>query len=120
MKAGVTISSVAHVAVLAWGMLSIAPPAPEIIELGSVTMDFEASEVSTQAEGDKQAEIDETPAPEQTTEEAIVEDAQNTGNSQRDEQSTSDAEAKANPVELSATAPETPAETADPDHGPKP
>ena len=72
MKAGVTISSVAHVAILAWGIVSIAPSAPEVIELGSVTMDFEATEISTPAEGDKQAEIDETPAPKETKEEAAA------------------------------------------------
>ncbi len=120
MKLGVGISSAAHVAILTWGMLSISPPAPEIIELGSVTMDFEASEVSKQAEGEKQAEIDETPAPKPTEKPVILPDALNTGESQRDEQSTEDAEAKPNPVEKSATAPKTPAATSNPESGPKP
>ena len=67
MKSSVTISSVAHVAILSWGLLNLSAPEPMVIDLGANTIiDVESSEESQIAEGEKQAELSDTSAPKPT------------------------------------------------------
>ncbi len=120
MKASVTISSVAHVAVLSWGLLNLSAPEPMVIDLGTNTIiDVESSEESQIAQGEKQAELNETPAPEPTKNPEIVPDAQNVGDSSNDERSENDGAAAERVVETAATSEQADENSPDPDQKPK-
>ncbi|MEO0327011.1 MAG: hypothetical protein AAF217_00295 [Pseudomonadota bacterium] len=106
MKIGTVTSTILHAAVLSWGLLNVSAPQIEQIELSGVEIDFETSEVSAPAAGEKQADIAETPAPKQTETPQEVPDAQNIGDSNNDEAVNNEAEAAEKAVEKTAAAPE--------------
>ena len=105
MKTGVTISSIAHVALLGWGLLNLSSPEPMVIDLGTnVAIEFETSEESNAANGEKEAEVTAKPTPKPTKKPEIKPEAENVGDSKSDKKSESDAKPKEQVVEKSATA----------------
>ena len=106
MKFGVATSTVLHAAVLSWGLLNLSSPELEQIELTGVEIDFETSEASAPAEGEKEADVAETAAPAPTKKPEEVPEAQNTGDAQTDDKSENKAEPGERVVEKTATAPE--------------
>ena len=83
MKLGVALSSTAHAAVLAWGLLSFTAPAPlEVADVEALPIDIVPIEEFTQSvQGDKKADLSETPAPKPTQRPDVVENAENIGES---------------------------------------
>lgn len=101
MKFGVALSSTAHAAVLAWGLLSFSAPAPlEVADVEALPIDIVPIEEFTQSvEGDKKADLSETPAPKPTQRPDVVENAENIGESQNDLKSQPEAKPAEQPVE---------------------
>ncbi|MFK7902401.1 MAG: hypothetical protein AB8B49_06120 [Nitratireductor sp.] len=65
MKIGVTLSGLGHAALLSWGLLNISAPAPlEVAEVESVSVEvIPFSDVSEAVQGEKEADLRDTPAP---------------------------------------------------------
>jgi hypothetical protein len=106
MKFGVATSSVIHAAILSWGLLSVSAPEVQEIELSGVEIDFETSNESQPVQGEKEAEVSETPSPTPTERPEDTPDAQNVGDANTDQKSENRAEPADRVVEKTATAPE--------------
>jgi outer membrane biosynthesis protein TonB len=102
MKLGVALSSTAHVAILAWGLLSLSAPAPLLVDdVEALAVDIVPIEEITQSvAGDKKAELSETPAPTPTKRPETVLDAQNVGEAENDQKSDPAAKPAEKPVEV--------------------
>jgi len=74
--------------------------------LTGVEIDFETSQESQPVEGEKEAEVSETPAPTPTKKPEETPEAQNVGDAKTDEKSENDAKPAEKVVEKTATAPE--------------
>lgn len=106
MKFGVATSTVVHAAILSWGLLSATAPEIQQIELSGVEIDFETSNESQPAQGEKEADVAEQPAPKPTQKPEVKPEAQNIGDAKTDEKSDNQAEPAERVVEKTATAPE--------------
>ena len=106
MKLGTATSTVLHAAILSWGLLNLSAPQVQQIELSGVEIDFEASEVSKPVIGDKDASLQETPAPKPTQKpvEEPKPEAQNVGESKDDTKTETKAKPADKAVESAATA----------------
>lgn len=124
MKSGVTLSTVAHAAILTWGLWSFgAPPPLEVAEVELINVDVVPFEEFTQSvEGDRKAELKETPAPLPTSRPDTVPDAINTGDTKNDVKSDRSAEPDERPVEVAKaeTPPPAPLPTPSPEREPVP
>jgi len=116
VKLGVTLSSTAHAAVLAWGLLSFSAPAPlEVADVEALPIDIVPIEEFTQSvQGDKKADLSETPAPKPTQRPDVVENAENIGESQNDLKSQPEAKPAEQPVEVAKAETPPPAPTPTP------
>lgn len=101
MKTGLVFSSLAHAAVLSWGLLTLtAPPPLEVADVEALPIDIVPIEELTQSiEGAKEVDFTETPAPVPTERPESVPEAENIGESETDLRSERDAEASETPVE---------------------
>lgn len=101
MKAGFTISALAHVTLLAGAMVSLAAPkplsAPDVEALPIDIVPFE--ELTKSVQGDKKAEPKQPPAPKATVEPPKVEQAVNVGDTDVDKKADAPKKAPAPPVE---------------------
>lgn len=86
MKLGTTLSGVAHVAILSWGLLSAsAPPPLEVADVDSVPIDIIPIEALANAvQGAQEAEVTDTPAPKPTKKPEVNPEAANVGDSSKD------------------------------------
>ncbi len=88
MKLGVTLSTSLHTALIAWSLLHLSAPAPLVtLQDEGVEVDFAALEPAKTAKGEKRAEADPVPAPEQTKRPEKIRDAKNIGDANADEKS---------------------------------
>lgn len=119
MRLGVALSSTAHAAVLAWGLLSFSAPAPlEVADVEALPIDIVPIEEFTQSvQGDKKADLSETPAPKPTQRPDVVENAENIGESQNDLKPQPEAKPAEQPVEVAKA--ETPPPSPTPTPAPK-
>ncbi len=119
MKLGVSVSSAAHVAILAWGLISLGGPEPlKVADVEALPIDIVPFEELTQSiQGEKSAELTEKPAPTPTKKPELAPEAENVGDSENDAKSSSEAEPKPVPVEKAATSTEPPAPSSTPDTG---
>jgi len=86
MKLGTTLSSVAHVALLSWGLWAgTAPPPMEVPDVESVPIDIvPIEEFSTAVQGAREADLTSTPAPVPTQKPETVPEATNVGDATED------------------------------------
>lgn len=86
MKAGLTTSVAMHVVLIGAGLVSLSSPRPlESSNFESFPVEMvPLAEISQSVQGERTAPVSETPAPEPTTEDAPVDNAQNIGNNQVD------------------------------------
>ncbi len=115
MKFGVATSSVLHAALLSWGLLNLSQPEVMQVELSGVEIDFETSAESTPAEGDKEAEVRETPAPTPTEKQEETPEAEIVGEAKVDEKSETRDKPAEKAVDKTATAPEPDQSVSEPD-----
>ncbi|MFC5385629.1 hypothetical protein ACFPLB_06560 [Aquamicrobium segne] len=124
MKASLTTSAALHVAVLAFGLVSLSAPAAfEVSAVESLPVDIVPLEELTQIQkGDRQAPMNEKPAPTPTQRPDIVADATEVGENSVDTDKPITPDPKPVPVDNAAAAPPppTPVETPVPDEPPKP
>lgn len=106
MKFSVATSTAIHAAVLGWGLLNLSAPEVQEIELTGVEIDFETSAESQPVQGEKEADVAETPAPTPTQKPEEAPEAVNIGDAQTDERSENKAQPADRVVEKTATAPE--------------
>ena len=106
MKFGVATSTVLHAAILSWGLLNLSAPEVQQIDLSGVEIDFETSNESQPVQGEKEADVSESPAPKPTEKPEDEPEAQNIGDAKTDEKSENREAAEDKVVEKSATAPE--------------
>lgn len=104
MKAGLTTSVILHVAVLAFGLLTLSGPAAlEVTDMESLPVDIvPLSEITQIQQGDKKAALSEKPAPKPTKRPDLVADAQKVGENTVDTDKPVTPEAKPKPVEMAA------------------
>lgn len=86
MKLGTTFSSIAHVALLSWGLLTASAPAPhEVADVESVPIDIiPIEQLANAVEGAKEAEVTDTPAPTPTKKPEVTPEAKNVGDTKKD------------------------------------
>ena len=86
MKIGVTISSIAHVGILTWGLLSISGPKPLVVaEVEALPIDIvEISTITKSVQGEKKADLSDEPAPIPTTASTPEKPAIHVGDTQKD------------------------------------
>lgn len=86
MKGSVTLSSMAHVAVLAWGLVSLSGPKPLVVaDVEALPIDIVPIEdVSRAVQGEKKADLTEKPAPTPTQRPETTPDARNVGEAKND------------------------------------
>jgi len=125
MKLGLTLSSSAHALVLFWGLAFVSAPEAMIVEdVEALPVDIiPIEELTKEVQGDKEAEVTETPAPEPTEKEEPVPEAENVGETQDDTESVEAPEKAPVPVKKQAEAPEPepkPIEKAEPQPEPEP
>jgi colicin import membrane protein len=106
MKAGVFLSSAAHVALLTWGLVSFSAPTPlQVADVEALDIDVVPIEEFTQSvAGEKEAEFTETPAPTPTRRPDVIEEAQNVGESQNDQPTERVEEPSEQPVDTQTAA----------------
>lgn len=116
MKIGVVLSSVAHVAFLSWGLLSIKAPAPlEVAEVESISVEIISfSDVSEAVQGEKEADLRDTPAPIPTKRPDVNLEAKNVGDTKVDVKTEREEKLIEKPVEVKKAAPPPPAPTPTP------
>jgi colicin import membrane protein len=119
MKVGVVLSSAAHVAILTWGLLNFAAPAPlQVADVEALPIDIVPIEELTQSvAGEKKAELTEKPAPAPTKRPDVIKDAQNVGEAKDDQKSQPDVKPAEQPVEVAKA--ETPPPAPEPTPSPK-
>lgn len=110
MKLGTTLSSVAHVAILSWGLLNVSAPAPlEVADVDSVPIDIiPIEELASAVEGAKEAEVTDTPAPTPTKKPETNPEAQNVGDAKTDQKVEAEAPPKDAPTEETSEAAKAP------------
>lgn len=123
MKLGVTLSGIAHVGIITWGLWSLSGPQPYVVaEVEALAIDIVPIEELTKAvQGEKKADLGDEPAPTPTKKPELETPAVNVGDTKIDVK-TQDAEEKAAPVEATKapSAPESPEQPPDPKTSPDP
>lgn len=86
MKGSVTLSSMAHVAVLAWGLFSLSGPKPLVVaDVEALPIDIVPIEdISRAVQGEKKADLTEKPAPTPTSRPPVDAEARNVGDAKND------------------------------------
>lgn len=101
MKAGITVSAVAHALLLAGAMVSLASTkplqAPDVEALPVDLVPFE--ELTKSVQGDKEAPLEDKPSPKETTAPETRPEAVNAGNAEDDRKADAEREAPEPPVE---------------------
>ena len=122
MKLGTTLSSVAHVAILSWGLLAVSAPAPlEVADVDSVPIDIIPIEQFANAvKGAKEADVTDTPAPTPTKSPERVPEATNIGDSNKDVNIETEEVADDTPTEETSEAAQAPVPEPKPTPEPKP
>lgn len=111
MKASLTTSLALHAAVLAFGLVSLSAPAAfEVSEVESLPVDIVPLEELTQIQqGDRQAPMNEKPAPTPTQRPDVVADAREIGENTVDTDKPATPDPKPQPVDNAAAPPPAPA-----------
>jgi len=101
MKAGVTTSVFAHMALLAWGVVSVAAPTPlSVPDVEALPIDIvPIEEITKSVKGDRKADPAKKPAPKQTIKPPTPRPAVNIGDTDNDQKAEAPEKAKAPPVE---------------------
>ena len=122
MKLGTTLSSVAHVAILSWGLLTVsAPPPLEVADVDSVPIDIiPIEELANAVKGAKEADVTDTPAPTPTKSPERVPEATNVGDSNKDVNIETEEVADDAPTEETSEAAQAPVPEPEPTPEPKP
>ncbi|MEC9344047.1 MAG: hypothetical protein VYD64_09400, partial [Pseudomonadota bacterium] len=122
MKGSVTLSSMAHVAVLAWGLFSLSGPKPLMVtDVEALPIDIVPIEETTRAvQGEKKADLTEKPAPTPTERPQTVPEARNVGDTDQDARSQRLENAKAGETERSEAPPPSPEPAPSPEVEPDP
>lgn len=122
MKLGTTLSSIAHVAILSWGLLATSAPPPfEVSDVESVPIDIIPFEdVANAVKGAKEAEVTNTPAPVPTQKPETNPEAVNVGDASRDTEVETEAPANDVPTEETSQASRAPTPEPIPAPVPKP
>lgn len=122
MKLGVSVSSAAHVAILAWGLISLSGPEPlDVADVEAFTVDIvPIEEITKSIQGEKSEELTAKPAPTPTKKPEETPEAENVGETDNDTKAPREVEPKPVPVEKAATSPEPPAPSPTEDTGQKP
>lgn len=122
MKLGTTLSSVAHVAVLSWGLLAVSAPSPlEVADVDSVPIDIiPIEQLANAVKGAQEAEVTDTPAPTPTKKPETVPEAINVGDSTKDVNTETEAVADDTPTEETSEAAKAPVPEPKPTPEPKP
>ena len=110
MRAGLTTSLALHVAVIGFGLVSLSSPrALEVASVESLPIDIVPVEEFTQSvRGDREAPVEETPAPVPTTREEVVEEATQVGDNSVDLETPPTPEPSPREVEAASAPPPTP------------
>ena len=121
MRAGLATSLVVHTAVLGFAVVSLASPKPlEVDDVEALPIELVSVEDITRAvEGDREASVEQPPAPKPTTAPPRPEPAQNVGNADSDRQADAPEPKPAPPVEQARSEPE-PAPAPEPKPRPEP
>ncbi len=122
MKLGTTLSSVAHVAILSWGLLTVsAPPPLEVADVESVPIDIiPIEELANAVKGAKEADVTDTPAPTPTKKPETVPEATNVGDSTKDVNVETEAPPEDAPTEETSEAAKAPVPEPEPTPEPEP
>ena len=122
MKLGTTLSSVAHVAILSWGLLTVsAPPPLEVADVESVPIDIiPIEELANAVIGAKEADVTNTPAPTPTQKPQEVPEATNVGDSTKDVNIETEEPADETPTEETSEASKAPVSEPEPTPEPTP
>lgn len=101
MKGSVTVSSLAHVAILAWGLVSLSGPKPLVVaDVEALPIDIVPIEdVTRSIQGEKKAALTEKPAPKPTAKPEVIPEARNVGEAKVDTPTQQPEVEKPNPVE---------------------
>ncbi len=101
MKTGVFVSSAAHIAFLAWGLVSLSAPTPlQVSDVEALPIDIvPIEEFATAVQGDRDSQVTETPAPVPTQRPPVDPQAQNVGEADNDSKSEPEAKPAEIPVE---------------------
>ncbi|MCB1384965.1 MAG: TonB C-terminal domain-containing protein [Nitratireductor sp.] len=101
MKLGVSLSSAAHVALLAWGLVTFSAPAPlQVADVEALPIDIVPIEELTKAvQGDRKAALSDKPAPTPTQRPDRNEPAEHIGEAEKDLKSEPEAKPADMPVE---------------------
>ncbi|NMG41992.1 hypothetical protein GRZ55_22445, partial [Chelativorans sp. ZYF759] len=107
MKIGLTTSTALHVVLIGFGLVSLsAPPPHQSASVESFPIDIvPLEEFSQSVQGERDAPMRETPAPNPTTEMAEVENAENIGDSMVDQPTPPTPQPRPRPVETAAAPP---------------
>ena len=123
MKLGVTLSGIAHVGIITWGLWSLSGPKPFVVaEVEALAIDIVPIEELTKAvQGKKKADLGDAPAPTPTKKPELKTPAVNVGDTKIDIAS-QEAKEKAAPVEATKApaAPESPEQPPEPKISPDP
>jgi len=89
MKGPVTLSSLAHVTILAWGLLSFSGPKPLVVaDVEALPIDIvPISEITNSVQGEKKADFTDKPAPTPTQRPQTLPEARNVGETELDARS---------------------------------
>lgn len=122
MKLGTTLSSVAHVAILSWGLLATSAPAPlDVPDVESVPIDIiPIEQLANAVKGAREADLTDTPAPTPTQKPETVPDAVNVGDANQDVQIEADRVSDDSPTEETSEAAQAPAPEPEPTPEPTP
>lgn len=122
MKLGTTLSSVAHVAIISWGLWAgVAPEPMEVPDVESVPIDIIPFEdIANAVQGAQEAEVTDTPAPTPTKKPLQVPDATNIGDAKKDVAVESTAPPEDIPTEETSEAAKAPVPEPKPTPEPKP
>ena len=107
MKIAIALSSAAHVALLTWGLLNISAPAPlEVAEVESISVEIiPFSDVSEAVQGEKEADLRDTPAPIPTKRPDTNLEAINIGDTKVDVKTEREEKPSKTPVEVKKATP---------------
>lgn len=124
MKGPTTVSTLAHVAVLTWGMFSLSGPKPLVVaDVEALPIDIVPIEEMTRAvQGEKKADLAEKPAPVPTTRPQSVPEARNVGDTEADTRTRRIPDPKPRPTETerAEAPPPAPEPTSAPEVKPEP
>lgn len=122
MKAGLVTSTVMHIALIGFGLVSLsAPRALEVVDFESLPIEVVPFEELTQVQiGDKTAPMNERPAPVPTQRPDPVENAEHVGENTVDTKAPPTPEPKPRPVETAALPPPSPEPAPRPEPKPEP